>query len=429
MDVFGIHLHYEGLMRERQVDLLINKVNTSYLRSLLGGDFNSILREEEKIGGESYAAHMSSHLEKLIRSTNLMEFSTTGLTFTWCNRRQHDQLIEKVLDRFLGSMDWCDIWRNSIVLHLDDIGSDHRPILLQPSSPHRAKRSFKFDKRWLENDLLSEVISRAWNSSVPDTLQHQVFSKLKLVKQGIINWLKLNPQNSYTCIKRLQHQLHALTPANSLDYSIQKKTLEAELHQALKDEEIYWRQKSRIKWLQEGDRNTRYFHACTKARRTFNNIPRIKNSANEWVEGVEQVAQVALSHFKNKFCSSNPTDISRHLQAKRMLIMPHVSTLSLVLSVGSNTILHALGTPCIPIEPAFSVYGPAPHPSSTVLVSHLFDKEIRMWKAQEVRKYFHHSVAEKILHMNIPSGLILMVFLFSYVIILSGSQRVIFLAL
>ncbi|WOL13087.1 hypothetical protein Cni_G21856 [Canna indica] len=262
-------------MRERQVDLLINKVNNSCIPTLLGGDFNSILIEEEKAGGASYAPHISNHLEKLIRSTNLMEFSTTGPTFTWCNKRQHDQLIEKVLDRFLDSMDWCDTWRNS---------------------------------------MLSEVISRTWNSSVPDTLQHQVFSKLKLVRQAIINWLKDNPQNSNTRIKLLQHQLHALTPANTLDYSIQKKSFEAQLHQALKDEEIHWRQKSRIKWLREGDRNTGYFHACTKARRTFNSIPRIKNSDNEWMEGVEQVAQVALSHFRNKFCSSNPTDISRHLQ-------------------------------------------------------------------------------------------------------------------
>ncbi|WOL19790.1 hypothetical protein Cni_G28592 [Canna indica] len=144
------------------------------------------------------------------------------------------------------------------------------------------------------------------NSPISGTQQYQVFSKLKLVRQGILSWLKNNSLQ--------QQQLHALTPANTLDYSVRKRILEDKLLQALKDEEIYWRQKSKIKWLREGDRNTGYFRACTKARRNYNSIPRIKNSENEWVEGVDQVAQVAISHFNSKFGSSNPTDINRYLQ-------------------------------------------------------------------------------------------------------------------
>lgn len=40
-----------------------------------------------------------------------------------------------------------------------------------------------------------------------------------------------------------------------------------EYNDILLQEEIYWFQKSRVQWLQFGDRNTKYFHSTTLIRR------------------------------------------------------------------------------------------------------------------------------------------------------------------
>ena len=40
-------------------------------------------------------------------------------------------------------------------------------------------------------------------------------------------------------------------------------------------EEIYWRQKSRVLYIREGDRNTRFFHRIASSRRRFNSIDRL----------------------------------------------------------------------------------------------------------------------------------------------------------
>ena len=42
---------------------------------------------------------------------------------------------------------------------------------------------------------------------------------------------------------------------------------QVELNRALAIQEQFWRQKSRVKWLNSEDRNTRYFHAVVKQRR------------------------------------------------------------------------------------------------------------------------------------------------------------------
>eukprot|EP00253_Pinus_taeda_P009399 PITA_09399 len=44
-----------------------------------------------------------------------------------------------------------------------------------------------------------------------------------------------------------------------------------------KQEEIFWKQKSRVQWLKEGERNTKFFHRFTIANRTHNRISLIKD--------------------------------------------------------------------------------------------------------------------------------------------------------
>lgn len=38
---------------------------------------------------------------------------------------------------------------------------------------------------------------------------------------------------------------------------------EGDLKMAIREDEAYWRSKSQTQWIQEGDKNTKYFHAQT----------------------------------------------------------------------------------------------------------------------------------------------------------------------
>lgn len=54
-----------------------------------------------------------------------------------------------------------------------------------------------------------------------------------------------------------------------------EQSLLERLTEIRKQEEIYWRQRSRLQWLKEGDDNTMFFHAVANGRINKNFIPSI----------------------------------------------------------------------------------------------------------------------------------------------------------
>ncbi|GAV88645.1 hypothetical protein CFOL_v3_32067 [Cephalotus follicularis] len=84
-----------------------------------------------------------------------------------------------------------------------------------------------------------------------------------------------------------------------------EKELRKEVGQAARMEEAFFKQKSRIQWLKEGDSNTAYFHRMAKVRQSKNHFVRIRYDTGIWVESEEGFAQVAVNYFTNIIGSFN----------------------------------------------------------------------------------------------------------------------------
>jgi len=73
---------------------------------------------------------------------------------------------------------------------------------------------------------------------------------------------------------------------------------------AYNDEEKYWQPKSRNSWMKEGDRNTCFFHACTKNRFSVNIITSIKDDAGTIFIGDRDIGRHAQNFFTNIYESN-----------------------------------------------------------------------------------------------------------------------------
>lgn len=60
--------------------------------------------------------------------------------------------------------------------------------------------------------------------------------------------------------------------------------LPRELNQRKKQEELLWKQKSRVRWLREGEKNTKCFHKSVIQNRQQNQIVRLQGANKKYVE-------------------------------------------------------------------------------------------------------------------------------------------------
>lgn len=73
------------------------------------------------------------------------------------------------------------------------------------------------------------------------------------------------------------------------------------------DGEIFWKQKSRVEWLREGDKNTKFFHSKASARRQKNMICGLEDENGNWIEEVKDVDRMFCEYFTKIFTATNPS--------------------------------------------------------------------------------------------------------------------------
>jgi hypothetical protein len=87
------------------------------------------------------------------------------------------------------------------------------------------------------------------------------------------------------------------------------RDLQRDIDVLLEQEEVKWRQRAREDWLQHGDKNTKYFHACANQRSKVNKITSIVNEDGLLCSTQDEVVEAFIRYFNSIFSSSAPSGI------------------------------------------------------------------------------------------------------------------------
>ena len=122
--------------------------------------------------------------------------------------------------------------------------------------------------------MVKNCISAFSSTANPiDSLSHM----LKKVKKTINAWIPDRTRNWSYRLQAIESSLQDIDiQAESHPISIElwhkKQELRKEHHKILLEQEVYWKQRSRVQWLKEGDLKTTFFHKVANGRRKFNTI-------------------------------------------------------------------------------------------------------------------------------------------------------------
>ncbi|XP_027184038.1 uncharacterized protein LOC113782345 [Coffea eugenioides] len=294
---------WAGLLEDRSVSLPWFVV----------GDFNVIVADDEKRGGRPFRNWEGGDLLTFMSSAGLLDAGFSGSRFTWCNNRQGQARIWKRLDRLLYDQLALDLGIMYEVLHLGRAPSDHAPLLMAASSRlDNSPKPFRFLNCWTSHQSFLEVIQHNWQVDFMGDPLYVLAAKLRKLKKVLREWSKHEFGDIFEMVKVAEQEVIQAENCFDEDPSVQHQIClserRARLIQAQANEDSFWRQKARIRWLADGDKNSKFFHATVAERRSKSVIHRIKSSGRDWLCSEEDIGREAVSFFQGLFSDQSGTN-------------------------------------------------------------------------------------------------------------------------
>ncbi|KAJ9539210.1 hypothetical protein OSB04_031943 [Centaurea solstitialis] len=267
------------------------------------GDFNAMLFPHDALGGASSRNAAMASFFSCVEDIEVFDANYTGIQFTWCQKPADESGLKRKLDRVLVNSEFVDLFPDSRARFFPRGISDHSPAVLSFKADFRLKGvPFKFDNFLVDHPKFMDTVASVWSQNIEGTFMYRVTQKLKALKAPLRK-LRGPYGNLAKRVSDLKHELEVAQLACDLDpFSMELRddlaALRVSYMSACKDQDIALKQRAKVKWMREGDANTKFFHHVVREKRHSNQVHAIAKADGTYVYD-DLVLEAFVDHFKS----------------------------------------------------------------------------------------------------------------------------------
>ncbi|KAJ9536731.1 hypothetical protein OSB04_un000116 [Centaurea solstitialis] len=267
------------------------------------GDFNSLLFPHDALGGVSRRNPDMMDFFLCLEDIEVFDVRFSGIHYTWCQKPKEEAGLRRKLDRILANTEFTSLCSDATASFLPRGLSDHSPgILSFTDGSRKRKYGFRFDNFLVKDPKFVEIVKQSWNGHVHGSFMFSLVTRLKALKQPFRK-LRGSYGNLSDRVRVLKHELDVVQLAADLDPS--NAVLQEDLaHLRVAYQHACWvelraaKQRAKVRWLEDGDANTKYFHHVVREKRHVNHIQAVSNVDGNFVYD-DTVPKAFIDYFKS----------------------------------------------------------------------------------------------------------------------------------
>ena len=324
-----VNLYAPNIEKERNIFFkkvidIIDKYSLGIL--IVGGDMNQSLTELDRKSYNMKKCKTVKGLRDMIKKFKLIDIwrvlNPKEQQYTW--RRKSDKQIASRIDYFLISSDLgprvlkADI-RPAIITH-----TDHQAIslLINHSSINKGKGYFKLNNSILEDEnykILIINLIRKYKENIKTKDLAILWDLFKIeVRDVTVEFCKTKAKFKKNEIESLEVKLKQLYKIHDGSKGVNKdlndtnhiskqiEEIEEKLGKLYQDKINGAKIRARVKWFEDGEKNTKYFLGLEKSRQTRKNITILKDENGSLIRDQDKILEIEKEYYEKLYTSRNP---------------------------------------------------------------------------------------------------------------------------
>jgi len=293
-------------LRYRSWDCLRTLNDRSSLPWLCVGNFNEVPHASEQIGGVGRSERQMEGFRDAVSVCGFQDLGFIGLPYTWDNRQEGANNIKVRLDRGLANDSFLNLYREVKVWHVQTATLDHCALAVEclERSHHqrRRKRNFRYKNMWQRDPSYMLTVRNIWRSQAGGGDLALLQTRLRGMQQAPSRWDSEVFGSVKKTLATLRRDLEDVRGHSvGTGPSLHERWLMSCISELLSREETMERQRSRLDWLRDGDRNTVMFQAKSQARAKRNKITSLKKADGGLATKPEDIEVVATEYYKQLY--------------------------------------------------------------------------------------------------------------------------------